>query len=1073
MAWKYLSITEPHLVYILLGAFTSLFMLCSSFIKERLYIGEATVATIFGVIFGPHCANLINPIEWGNVDIVTIEFSRIVLVVQCFAVGVELPKYYMEKHWRSVVVLLLPVMTWGWMVTSLFVWWMVPTLNWLESLVVAACVTATDPVLASSVVGKGKFARRVPKHLRDLLSAESGCNDGMAFPFLYLAVWLILEHKESGPVTFHWFVLTILYGCVFGAFYGFMVGYISRRGIRLAEKYDLIDRESFLVFYFVLALFCAGSGSLLGLDDLLVGFAAGVGFSNDGWFSQKTEESSVSNVIDLLLNLTYFVYLGTVIPWQQFNDSAIGLSAWRLVVIAILVILFRRIPIMLLMKPFIPDIKTWREALFAGHFGPIGVGAIFVAMLARAEMEAEDTVPTSELPPPGSPHYNLVVLVWPIVTFLVISSIIVHGSSIAVFTLGKRINTLTLTMSYTAAPDDGPAWMNRLPRILSQSKSQARTVDSDSEGPDFPPGVIPPAGFSGAFIRRRKSEDGNRSRASSRNRSRASSLVARKRKNKKQSVGGPISQSAIYPQRPQAAVVPTDRPQDSPESSSATDTTAVNAVANSQTLDIRPSPERRPSSTRSNRSNYHIHVYDEGDNYIFETEDGEVVGVTPTRTSTRNDDDNESLRGRRRNANGPDLEKGEAIAPSLPQIPQEPLGWSFADIKKRVANVIQSESEKRKGKGLQEKKSEPARAYQFGNTIIVEDEDGEVIKTYELPSDKTTGKATGATDNLLKYIGLGKENEQSGITGQGEGSAAVSRKKTMPQTAPEAELDDRNIRFTIGGQGQRMTKEGFIQAMRSLDTRTRNGAIESSTASREVKALAQMQPIPQDSENVTLDSSRQKTRAVESQPSSQPQASARAQTPPPRSPPPSSHGSRKARVDEDYEIDEDFRDQQRASLALYDNLSLASDANEDGDDDEDDGSDDEEGHEEETAAERRRRLAALGTIHDDDANERLRSSHGASPVQSRPLTPSRLSTPMGRVPTPVDRAGTPVGRLATPVGQTATPARNVSTPSDQLSTPVTGTMTPSEPASPLPEGVVEGEVPTRRGIRFAESARRG
>ncbi|KAF7868868.1 uncharacterized protein EAF02_009604 [Botrytis sinoallii] len=323
MAWDHLSINKPHLVYIILGGFTSLFMLCSSFIKERMYIGEATVATICGIIFGPHAANLIDPDTWGNTDQITLEFSRIVLVVQCFAVGVELPRHYMEKHWRSVVFLLLPVMTFGWLITSLFIWWLIPPLNWLQGLCVAACVTATDPVLASSVVGKGKFAKRVPKHLRDLLSAESGCNDGMAFPFIYLSLYLIRFHLNAKEVTFDFIVITVLYECVFGAIYGFVVGYIGRHGIKYAERHDLVDRESFLVFYFVLALFCAGSGSILGVDDLLVGFAAGVGFSNDGWFTQKTEESHVSNVIDLLINLAYFVYLGTIIPWEQYNDMEI------------------------------------------------------------------------------------------------------------------------------------------------------------------------------------------------------------------------------------------------------------------------------------------------------------------------------------------------------------------------------------------------------------------------------------------------------------------------------------------------------------------------------------------------------------------------------------------------------------------------------------------------------------------------------------------------------------------------------------------------------------------------------
>lgn len=280
----------------------------------------------------------------------------------------------MNRHWKSVVLLLLPVMTWGWLVTSLFIWWMIPTLSWLESLACAACVTATDPVLASSVVGKGKFAKRVPKHLRDLLSAESGCNDGMAFPFIYLALYLIKHMKKghAGEAIKEWFLLTILYECIFGAIYGLVIGYAGRRAIRAAENKGLIDRESFLVFYFVLALFCAGTGSMLGLDDLLVGFCAGVGFSNDGWFSSKTEESHVSNVIDLLLNLAYFVYFGSIIPWTQFNAPEWGLEPWRLVVIAILVLLFRRIPIMVALKPVIPDIKTWRESVFAGHFGPIG-----------------------------------------------------------------------------------------------------------------------------------------------------------------------------------------------------------------------------------------------------------------------------------------------------------------------------------------------------------------------------------------------------------------------------------------------------------------------------------------------------------------------------------------------------------------------------------------------------------------------------------------------------------------------------------------------------------------------------
>lgn len=886
MAWDHLSITKSHLVYIILGGFTSLFMLCSSIIKERMYIGEATVATLCGLIFGPHAANLIDPQSWGNVDEVTLEFSRIVLVVQCFAVGVELPKFYMEKHWKSVVFLLLPVMTYGWLVTSLFVWWMVPTLSWLESLTVAACVTATDPVLASSVVGKGKFAKRVPKHLRDLLSAESGCNDGMAFPFIYLSLYLIQENLDAKQTTYHWLVYTVLYECIFGAIYGFLIGYFARHGIKYAEKHDLIDRESFLVFYFTLALFCAGSGSILGVDDLLVGFAAGVGFSNDGWFSSKTEESHVSNVIDLLINLAYFVFLGTIIPWDQFNNADLGLSAWRLVVIAIFVILFRRIPIMLALKPLIPDVKTWREAVFAGHFGPIGVGAIFVAILARAELETESTIPLAELPPEDTEHYHLIALVWPIVTFMVVSSILVHGSSVAVFTLGKRINTLSITMSYTAAPEDGPSWMNRLPRISSQSRSQARTTDSDFDDlkmPDYPPGTLPPTGMPGQFLRRQREED-NPSRTHSRTGSRASS---RRRTRKKWDAGigpgGPVTDSAIFPQRrsPSGILEPMSPTSTSgnlePDTQDTSGMFTDDETAHSQmrekdsqsSREFEKDPEKAddgsaedapPEGEHRRESAPEVEIYDEGDHIVVEDQEGQVLAVEPQKTEHHEAGEvMHSIEGLKENA------KHEISKPN----------WTYESLKKRLVDFRDEEVQKRKAKSSSDRKHEPARAYQFGNTIIVEDEDGEVVKTYELPSQKSEGQ--GGNDIMatsLKYMGMGglvkdkpKNKEQKGEPEAGpsedrpkppgrqstltswaafnkSGPGESSKKKNNANTEEQGrvqEEDDHKIRFTIGGEGRRMNKEDFLNEVRKMDARTKRQVLENSDAPAAIRTLANKQ----------------------------------------------------------------------------------------------------------------------------------------------------------------------------------------------------------------------------------------
>ncbi|KAK4241902.1 alkali metal cation/H+ antiporter Nha1 C terminus-domain-containing protein [Achaetomium macrosporum] len=960
MAWDHLSITKPHLAYIILGGFTSLFMLCSSVIKERMYIGEATVATLCGVIFGPHAANLIDPESWGSVDIVTIEFSRIVLVVQCFAVGVELPKYYMEKHWKSVAFLLIPVMTYGWLITSLCVWWLIEPLNFLESLVVAACVTATDPVLASSVVGKGKFAKRVPKHLRDLLSAESGCNDGMAFPFVYLSLYLIQDKMNARHVTMHWFVYTILYECIFGAIFGFVIGYLARHGIKYAEQHDLIDRESFLVFYFVLALFCAGSGSILGVDDLLVGFAAGVGFSNDGWFTQKTEESHVSNVIDLLINLAYFVYFGTIIPWEDFNNAELGLHAWKLVILAVFVILFRRIPIMLALKPIIPDIKTWREALFAGHFGPIGVGAIFVAMLARGEMEHDQTVPLSKLPPAGSEHYTLIASVWPIVAFIVVASIIVHGSSVAVFTLGKHINTLTITMSYTQANEDGPSWMNRLPRISSQSRSQARTMsDTDVEElkmPEFPPGTLPPVGLPGQFLRRVREDD------TSRQGSRSSSLATRRRKKKWDDgigPGGPISQSAIFPQRrsqgePLSPGLPresTELPRQDPAPLSPTEA-APSAVekekgpdqSSAETPAQTPAKSGSPELQETPNEDEHrgaVEVYDEGDHIVIENHDGEVLAVRPSNPENVS-------------------EQAKALASKL-KSEAGPSGWTYDALKKRVMNWREAELAKRKGKETVRRKGEPARAYQFGNTIIVENEDGEVIKKYDLPTQKP--QQSTLVNQGLKYMGMGifaKAAEKPGAAASaaGEGAAAAGeppaqkqRKKSVAAEQDD-EDDDRHIRFTIGGVGRRMTKEDFLKEVQKLDKNTRREVVNKSDASQGLKALAKLEAQPQASGQATVGGRKKDHHTIAAAaPSSQTDGSGSqlaSRSPSPGTKPTAAAASQTASDNGEAPETEVERRRRLAALKGV--------------------SDDNEEHAE-TAAERRRREAALGMAPHGDGED--------------------------------------------------------------------------------------------------------
>lgn len=1008
MAWDHLDIDKPHLAYMILGGFTGLFMLCSLFVKEKLYIGEATVATICGIIFGPHAADLFNPLSWGNVDKITLECSRIVLVVQCFAVGVELPKSYMERHWKSVFFLLVPVMTSGWLITSLFIWWMVPPLNWLESLICAACVTATDPVLASSVVGKGKFAKRVPKHLRDLLSAESGCNDGMAFPFIYLSFYILRYHHHPNEVALEWFCITILYECVVGAIFGFIIGYIARHAIRFAENHQLVDRESFLVFYFVLAVFCAGSGSLLGMDDLLIGFSAGVGFSNDGWFTEKTEESHVSNVLDLLLNLAFFVYFGSIIPWEDYNSPELGLVPWRLVVIAILIIFFRRIPVMLCLKPLIPDIKTWREALFAGHFGPIGVGAIFACILARAELETDSTQPlsTEKMSRIGETEHakfkNVIELIWPITTFIIISSILVHGSSIAVFTLGKRINTMTVTLSYTTANEEGPSWMNRLPRVQSLAKGsmsfrKPEDMDESSSDPsqEYPPGTLPPIGLPGNFLRRVKEEDTETPDV------KPTRTRRRKHRRRDASIGGPISQSAIAPQR---------RPEGQEQ-------------VDKEESEERDRIEREGSPPSRERDRFGrepaIEVYLEGHNMIIEDEEGNVLKtenishkspqeqqqhIEEQRQKLQEDKSGElakSLTQQHTKTEGEEIQ-GKAFGPfqkarerfsrwaglgkgraqeGAERPEEEAEGEGDAEDRKQAAQAKKKKDEAQKAKS----KTRSAHAYQFGNTIIVEDEDGEVIKKYSIPSATDEPEVTKPVRRGLTRMGtwFGMEDQQP------ESSKATQEHKKVKD---DEWMADDGLRFTVAEnddvenkgvshKGRRMNKHEFVKQIQSLGPRARRDMVQESDAPGPVKDAAEDQLHAADRQE------RRKSETIAAQDSKTSGVS-------PKAPREDESGSVSSGSDVEDESDHDIPgDNVAASLARFTRGSSAQERRSQHGgppqprarrDSEDDGTErvppaqlreaaglgiesqqadvDDTG---ETPAERRRRLAALGQINND------------------------------------------------------------------------------------------------------------
>lgn len=173
-----------------------------------------------------------------------------------------------------------------------------------------------------------------------------------------------------------WFVEGWLYAVLMSVAIGCVAGYGSCRAIKFALGRKWIDNESLFLWPTALGLFMIGVCGALGTDDLLACFTAGCALNWNGVYLEETEKrhDEVNSCIDVLLNFGGFMYVGTVLPWSKFQmPETTGITVGRLILLGVLVMFLRRLPALFLFYKAMPKcVKTWKEALFMGWFGPIG-----------------------------------------------------------------------------------------------------------------------------------------------------------------------------------------------------------------------------------------------------------------------------------------------------------------------------------------------------------------------------------------------------------------------------------------------------------------------------------------------------------------------------------------------------------------------------------------------------------------------------------------------------------------------------------------------------------------------------
>ena len=179
------------------------------------------VAVGFAVFSLPIGLPHFNPARDGF-DAITLEYvTEFIVIASLMAAGIAIDRPVSWANWRQVWPLLLVAMPLTVAAVALLGWWALG-LAPASAILLGAALAPTDPVLARSVQ-VGPPGENERHDVRFSLTAEAGLNDGLAFPFTYLAIAAV-GMTALGGWTLQWVALDLVWRIAAGCAVGWGVG---------------------------------------------------------------------------------------------------------------------------------------------------------------------------------------------------------------------------------------------------------------------------------------------------------------------------------------------------------------------------------------------------------------------------------------------------------------------------------------------------------------------------------------------------------------------------------------------------------------------------------------------------------------------------------------------------------------------------------------------------------------------------------------------------------------------------------------------------------------------------------
>jgi NhaP-type Na+/H+ or K+/H+ antiporter len=374
---------------------------------ERFRVSYSVIYVAFGCLLYYFLDFLPKPDLKAN-NAITLHLAELVVIVSLMGTGLKIDQKFHFRTWHvpfRLVSINMFLCIGAMMALCVYLLNFSPVL----ALLIAAVLSPTDPVLATDVqVGAPHEDTR--DNVKFSLTAEAGFNDGIAFPFVWLAIaWAGISSGSEVNLA-DWALIYVLYkfgiAVVSGILLGRLVAYLI---FGFPKKNNMLEtRDGFVSIAATLLVY--GVTELIHGYGFVAVFIAGLAIRDnerDHKFHKRLHEFS-EQVERILVGIMLILFGGSLV------NGILDHLTWKMV-LAGLVFIFVIRPVTTYLS-LIGSRLHIKEKVIIAFFGIRGVGSVYYLVFAYSVARFG--------------HENEL---WSLVAFVILISIIIHGSTAGFF----------------------------------------------------------------------------------------------------------------------------------------------------------------------------------------------------------------------------------------------------------------------------------------------------------------------------------------------------------------------------------------------------------------------------------------------------------------------------------------------------------------------------------------------------------------------------------------------------------------------------------------------------------------